>query len=340
MWTSPKKQAKQWGWRFFLNAVPCSLEDTIVVAGVARSGTSWLAELVMTLPGYKLMGEPLAYGLDRADHNPALQSPDYEDAELRTYLRDVMEGRCPGGWRLGTDSRVRRLIRHGKRRRMVTKFIHGNRLLQWIARTFEIRGIILIIRHPCAVVASMQKYGAWYYATPTGVSPSLEHVEEGLSDSLVQEVRERLPRRPRSNEEMLALRWALDHYIPFFVHAEAGYPWTLVPYERLVTKGRSELERLFASIGAEVPPEAEERLSETSRSAQRTGVYAADVKKQLSKWRRQLEAGQIDRILEIAHAFGLDFYDGSLEPNYSRLMEFQRPQAPSPAHHHGSPQHK
>lgn len=325
-----KTQAKQWGWRLFLNAVPCSLENTIVVAGVARSGTSWLAELVTTLPEYKLLGEPLAYGLDRPDHLPLYQSPGEANSTLQRRLTEILEGRRPGGWRLGTESRIRRLVRHGQCRRMVTKFIHGNRLLQWLADTFDVRGIILIVRHPCAVVASMQKYGAWYYATPTGRPPGLEYIEEGLPSSLAQEVRERLPGRPTSNEEMLALRWALDHYIPFFVHEEAGYPWTLVPYERLVTAGREELERTFRGIGAEVPLEAAERLSVASRSAQRTGVYADDVKKQLSKWRHQLTTEQVDRILQIAHAFGLDFYDDTLEPNYEGLLQFQRSEVASP----------
>lgn len=318
------EQVKQWSWRLFLNAVPCSLDDTIVVAGVARSGTSWLAELVMALPGYKLMGEPLAYGLDRLDHVPPYQGPGQENDALEEYLKGVMEGRRPGGWRLGTESRILRLFRHGKRRRMVTKFIHANRILQWLANTFDIRGIILIVRHPCAVVASMQKYGAWYYATPTGAAPSLNHIEEGLPDSLVQKVRERLPGQPTTKEEMLALRWTLDHYIPFSVHEEAGYPWTLVPYERLVTTGREELERVFGRIGAKVPSEAAERLSVASRSAQRTGVYTDDVKKQLSKWRRRLDPEQVERILQIARAFGLDFYSDALEPDYEKLMGFQR----------------
>jgi hypothetical protein len=168
----------------------------------------------------------------------------------------------------------------------------------------------------------MQKYGAWYYARPVGGSPDLAHIEKALPDALMQEVRKRVPGRLTSNEEMLALRWALDHYIPFFVHEEAGYPWTLVPYERLVSNGQEELERIFASIGSEVPPAAAERLSVASRSAQRTGVHAEDAQKQLSKWRRQLESKQVDRVLQIAHAFGLDFYSDALEPDYETLMDF------------------
>jgi hypothetical protein len=52
MWNPLRKQAEQWGWKFFFSSVPCSAKETIVVAGVAWSGTAWLAELATTLPGY------------------------------------------------------------------------------------------------------------------------------------------------------------------------------------------------------------------------------------------------------------------------------------------------
>jgi hypothetical protein len=44
---------------------------------------------------------------------------------------------------------------------------------------------------------------------------------------------------------------------------------------------------------------------------------------QLSKWRDRLSDRQIDRILEIANAFGLDFYTDELEPDYERLSKLQ-----------------
>ncbi len=75
-----------------------------------------------------------------------------------------------------------------------------------------------------------------------------------------------------------------------------------------------------------MPEAAKQRLRTASRSAQRTGAYTDDAKKQLSKWRRRLSTDQVDRILRIAHAFELDFYGEALEPEYEKLMTFQREQ--------------
>ncbi|MCS4122723.1 hypothetical protein [Salinibacter ruber] len=238
------KRTKERWWRRFLNLIPCDTEEAIVISGTARGGTTWLGEIIGTLPGCKFLGEPLNYGMDRPvyeiarpPHGPPFQHPTGDAPKLRAYFRQALEGRVPGGWHLGTDSSAHRLFRHLARRRVVMKLVQGNRLLHWLAHTFEVRGIVMLVRHPCAVVASMQRYGNWAYATLTPDAPSFSHIEKALPDVLVNDIRSRLPNLPTSKEEMLALRWALDYYIPFFVHRDAGHPWILVPYERLVASG-------------------------------------------------------------------------------------------------------
>ena len=58
--------------------LPRNPEDTIVVAGSPRSGTTWLAELLRRLPGYKFLNEPLLL-----PNNPAAQEVGFE---WRTHI--------------------------------------------------------------------------------------------------------------------------------------------------------------------------------------------------------------------------------------------------------------
>jgi hypothetical protein len=43
----------------------------------------------------------------------------------------------------------------------------------------------------------------------------------------------------------------------------------------------------------------------------------------LSKWKDALSSKQIDRILDIAETYGLDFYSQEIEPDYDRLLKYQ-----------------
>jgi hypothetical protein len=45
----------------------------------------------------------------------------------------------------------------------------------------------------------------------------------------------------------------------------------------------------------------------------------ANMDAQLSKWRESLTEKQIERILSIVSAFGLDFYTEEIEPDYKKI---------------------
>jgi len=124
-----------------------------------------------------------------------------------------------------------------------------------------------------------------------------------------------------SRLEVMTVTWSLDHYIPLIEYAEHGHPWILVPYERLVLAGEEELERVLSGLDAEMTGSIRSQLSVASAYAS-NDLKTTNKGKQLAKWRSRLTDPQIDRILEIVSAFGLDFYTRDLEPDYDRLMQF------------------
>lgn len=302
----------------------CDPRDTIVVAGAPRSGTTWLAEILRTLPSYKLMNEPLFLPNHEAARTTGFDwrthiAPGEEAPRAREFFEDVLSGRVPHGplWHYQANSSVGRLIEQATRRKLVVKFCRSGRLLRWLLEEFEIRGAVMIIRHPCAVLASQLEHGGWdtdqlereiesdeaLGQMPNSVRHRFADVLEGISTRL----------------GLMAAVWCLDYYIPFVEHDEetGTPPWILVSYEQMVLDGAKEVERILSYVNADVTAEIQNQIDVASTYAS-ADLVTNDRERQLSKWRRRLTEQQINRVLEIVSAFGLDFYDERLIPDLSK----------------------
>jgi hypothetical protein len=297
-----------------------------VVAGSPRSGTTWLAELLRELPRYKFLNEPL-YLPNSPEARAAnfgwrtVLSPEVEDPQAQAFFSDVLSGRVPHGprWHYRADSPFGRLWEQATRDRLVVKFCRAGRLLHWLCNRFVVRGTVMIIRHPCAVLASQLEHGGWD-------AEHLDHPVES-SDAFGQvppEVRERFSGifdGVTTRLEVMATVWCLDYYLPLVEHSHGENPWHLVTYERLVLDGRSEMKRVLSSVGAEMTGPIHEQLDEAATYASED-LALRDKQRQLSKWQDRLTQQQVDRVLEIVSAFGLDFYTEDLEPDHGALDRY------------------
>lgn len=282
-----------------------------MISGSPRSGTTWLAELLSTMPGYKHFNEPLHLRL------PALPdldldwrtyvAPEERRPKLRGYLEGVFTGTASGSYETEADTRLGRLVELYRRPQVVAKFVRANRMLHWINESFDLRGIIILVRHPCAVVASQLDYehgetNYWAQASPA------EKVETVLVGVLPESLRTRfapLIRDFDTVEEVLAAIWAVDNYCALRHHGDP--PGHVVAYEDLVASPRETLRSVFGALEATPPDEAFRKVDEPSDSAA-SDLHREDVHLQLSKWERKLTGEQIDRILSVTHAFDLDLY--------------------------------
>jgi hypothetical protein len=125
----------------------------------------------------------------------------------------------------------------------------------------------------------------------------------------------------------LAIQWSLDHYFALHEHPEGpdDYPWILTSYERLLSEGEGELERIIHALGGTVNERMRERLGAASSFA--SDDFRQDTEHQLTKWRSEFTAEQIRIILAVAAAFDLDFYTGEPVPDFDQLLPYQRPSA-------------
>jgi hypothetical protein len=322
------------------------LKDTIILTGSPRSGTTWLMEIFQIIPGYTTLFEPI---------NPLYLSKSFEVGfRSRTYLP-------PGeDWPIGEEHLKKILTsrplydfssfeKRGKKKKLnkiisnyldqlkpeklmhnlvgnklLVKFIRLNRLLPWVANRFQMRNMIFIIRHPCAVVDSQLKTGFCgyhpnkppyrdIYPTKKNILDEASKIE-GLDNSIFKRLNE-----IKTLEEIIAASWCLDNFVP--LSYQKPYPWSTVIYEKLMKDGEREINRLFNEIGEKnVRRSAYKHLRIPSMVIQKGEsniVTKADI--QLSKWKKSLSKKQIERILAIVSAFGLDFYTKDLEPDYKKI---------------------
>jgi hypothetical protein len=198
-----------------------------------------------------------------------------------------------------------------------------HRMLHWFAGRFDTRGLVFLVRHPCAVVSSMLHHGNWTDESKEGIG-ARQFVEpaDGLPPAL-RNAFEPILKHIETRTEALATLWCIDHYVPLVQQADGSYPWMLVPYERLVARGREELRRVADALDIETTREMEEMFDEPSSSVRDELHESAE--RQLSKWRRRLSVEQVSAILSIVEEAGLShLYTDALEPNYDVMNEYQR----------------
>ena len=305
-----------------------NIKDTIVIAGTPRSGTTWLMEVLTAIPGYTYLYEPInpiwfpkirGVGFKSRTYLP----PNTDWPEGKEYLEKTFTGRVFSlipPIKFKAEPIMHRLLGN----KLIVKFVRINRLLPWIVKRFDLRSIIFIIRHPCAVVASQLKTGFYGYFSDYPpyhkTSPTLENLinEAAKIDFLDKEVYNRL-KNIKTQEEMLTAIWCLDNYIPLSL--PKPYPWITIAYEKLVKEEKNEVIRLFNNIGEKnIPQSVIRRLKEPSMltlGSDRNLISDAD--KQLSKWKKMLSEKQVKRILNIVNNFGLDFYNEDIEPDYDKI---------------------
>ena len=298
-----------------LKSLNYDLRQTIVLSGSPRGGTTWVAEILSTIPRSSLLFEPL-----HLKWNPELKQigfrwhtyipPGLDWPEAEKYLRRALKGRI---LHAGTLRQVG-LKQLWQTKVWIVKFTRGNLLLKWLTEKFRIRTPILLIRHPCAVVASQLVHPRFRNpGPPLSMCPEFATIHPQFDDLL---------KSLETPEERLAARWCMQYYAPLSL--PKPHPWRLTAYEKLVRDGGRELEQMFRIWGLEVPSEARSRLSRPSATtAKESNVYKG--KDPLYSWRERLSSSQVKRILNVVGAFGLDFYSEELEPNYERFNQYTHP---------------
>lgn len=277
-----------------------------ILTSSPRSGSTLLSQVLKVIPDSCVLFEPL-----QLEHVPQAKAAGFtwrtyverekDWPEGKEFLKRVFEGEVLNDW----TSREMSFLEAIRSKRMIVKFVRANRVLPWICYNFSVPAPVLLLRHPCAVVASQINYG-WKGASVPRYPRYLEGYPEFQAALAGVE----------GDEEYLAATWALDQ-LPALLD-EAPHPWTVVTYEELVLRPDETLARIFTKWGIKVDiEEALRKISKPSRVVSSSGVSG------VSGWKKKLTKEQSDRILRTVNRFGIGFYSRDDEADYKVLHSKQ-----------------
>lgn len=282
-------------------------ENTVLLGGSGRSGTTWLSEVINFDHHYRYLFEPFHPGYvpewSAFPERRYLRPTDRQADGIETVER-ILSGRIRNRW---VDAYNLRLI--GRSR--LLKDVRANLFMKWISVQFPQVPLVFTLRHPCAVVLSQERgqtlRGSWapdlesLLAQPDLVEDHLEpfvtHIREACTMPLW---------------DQLVFRWCIENYVPLRQFEDGGVHWVF--YERACLEPETQLRALFAAIGR---PWDDRVLRLVSRPSQMSAPEASIAVGSglIDGWQRKVDAARVDRTLEILGLFGLDrFYGPEAEP--------------------------
>lgn len=295
--------------------------NAVFVAGLPRSGTTWLGELINFRNESRYLFEPfdpsrVALAVNFGNHT--YLRPTDDDPHFLAPARAIVTGLVREHF---VDQWNRKII-CGSR---VIKEVRASLFLRWLCAHFPGMPIVLIVRHPFAVAVSQRK---------TNVDVDLE--AEFLSQpELVRDFLQpyiEVMRACATPFERLVAMWCVGVGVPLsqFRNGEI----CVVFYEHLSTEPDRVLAEVFAHLNRRFDPGIRRALTKPSTTtisrSELARTWSEGALQVTQAWTERASAAEIRRGLDILKAFGMtDLYDDRPMPLMEKL-ELPRPFAARP----------
>ena len=296
-----RRAIQEVGSRFYVNP-DSGLRNSIIVAGTARSGTTWLGDLIASQVPSRIMFEPFNPNLVpeyRSFHYFQYMRPGTENPKFGDFAQKIFSGEIRNRWINSQNERIYSKVR-------LVKEIRINLALKWLHDNFPDVPIIFLLRHPCAVVMSRINLK---WATDRDIE-SFVSQPELVDDHLAPYIG--LIKNAGTIEEKHAIIWSVSNLVP--LQQFGSNEIKIVYYENLCTQPEIELPAIFNVIGRKYKTSKNSEVNRPSQTAQATSAVVDGADK-ISSWRRNLNTAQVKNILRIVDAFGLGHvYGDALMP--------------------------
>jgi hypothetical protein len=266
-------------------------KSTVFLAGSARGGTTWLAEIVNASNEFRNIFEP--FNADKVAVCSHLALRQYlrstnDDPQYFNLAQRILSGRFRDRW---SDQFNRRIF---CKRRLI-KEVYANLFLGWLRFHFPFMPIVYILRHPCAVAASRLNKG-W---------------DDRLGDLLAQEalvedyLKPFLPiiAEAKTSFQRHIVVWCIENLVPLNELRRGDA--LVVFYEHVYLQAEVEVQRLATYIALGSVESMRHRIRKPSSQTQRKTSAIALGNDPLTAWKNQINPYMVTQAIDLVRAFGL-----------------------------------
>lgn len=285
-------------------------KKNIFIVSTARSGTTWLGELLATQGRFKIVNEPFNLRVDVARETLGVEAwgdllrPESKPA-MRRYLQGFIDNR-------DVDRRFKRETPfsefwHPITDRVIFKILFaGEDDVDWFRREFG-GHIVFLLRHPIPVAQSREEF------------PRLESFMEppfceNFTPGQLAAAREVLSVGNRF--EIAVLDWCFQNAVPLrHVRPE----WTVLSYEQLVLDPEVVIRHLASRLQLGAPDRMVARLYKASGSTGKSSRISQEILRDpdamrrnrwwlVDKWQERTSPEQVEAAFRLLSTFGISYY--------------------------------
>ena len=276
--------------------------QTTVLYSSGRSGSTWLSEILGSVPGTRLIFEPFhpLRGLaELADYRYRYIEPGKPVPVLDEAYGSILKGKRTTPWIEHLNRPTTMIYKH-----RLVKLVRANLLFPWLANRYPDQKHVLLLRHPAAVVLSQVRNG-WNLS-----SARIREQADLLQSPGISELGSF--GWPTSGFLSNLVFWAAENRIAIDHALESNT--MIVFYEQICLSPTEVLDDLSRFLGIALPTAALERLDKVSWSSS-IDIGSMSVSEKISRWQGELSEEQSSQVANVLESCGLDgFYSLESEP--------------------------
>lgn len=297
--------------KFFIDLDLDQGNSTILITGIARSGTTWLSEIINHDNSHRDIFEPfLSFKVDLIGKyrlhqyiRPGERDPYFVDSAKR-----ILSGRIRNPW---TDWGNRKFITTKR----IIKDVRTNLMLKWLHELRPEMSILLLVRHPLSIYNSWKKL-EWGIGSEFGVGDFDEIVRQDQLFSDHPLIAENLTRIDRDNYfEQMIFMWCVFYYLPLKEMNPQDY--LFVFYENLLLDPENEFKRVFSYLKKPLNfQQISQKVKMPSKTNYNKILFSSPSDALIQSWKKDVSEQEAARAQEILKMFKLDgFYTNEGFPN-------------------------